>query len=157
MKIKLLTITTVISALLLAGCWGKSDADLAKSAGEKLKATTTTSGVTVEVKDGVATIKGEVADDAAKAAAEAAAKVEGVKSVKNEVTVKAPPVKTSDSADKGKIEAALKKKGFNDVTVDTTTSPATLRGSVPKGKMSEAIQAAQEAAGKPVKNEITEK
>ena len=158
MKIKFLTIATLISVILMAGCWGKSDADLGKAAADKLKAETTTSGVTVEVKDGVATIKGEVADEAAKAKAAEIAKVEGVKSVTNEVTVKppAPPAK-ADTVDKAKIEEALKKGGYNDVTVDTTTTPATLRGTVPKGKLAQAVQAAQQAAGKPLKNEITEK
>lgn len=59
---------------------------------------------------------------------------------------------------KSKIESALKAKGFNDVTVDTSTTPATLRGSVPKGKLAEVVQTAQEAnGGKPVKNEVQEK
>lgn len=59
---------------------------------------------------------------------------------------------------KGKIEAALKAKGFNDVTVDVSTTPATLRGSFPKDKLPELIQTAQEAnGGKPVKNEATGK
>jgi len=78
------------------------------------------------------------------------------------VATPTPVVKTNetaavDSTLKTKTEEALKKKGFTDVTVDATTTPATLRGSVPKGKMAEAIQTAQEAAGKPFKNEITEK
>jgi hypothetical protein len=63
---------------------------------------------------------------------------------------------TTDTATKTKVEAALKAKGFNNVTVDMTTTPATLRGSVAKDKMTEAIQTAQEAAGKPFKNELTE-
>ena len=59
---------------------------------------------------------------------------------------------------KPKIEAALKAKGFGDVTVDTSTTPATIRGSYPKGKLAEVVATAQEAnGGKPVKNEATEK
>ena len=73
-----------------------------------------------------------------------------------------PVMQTNESAMtdpvlKAKIEDALKKKGFTDVTVDMTTTPATLRGAVAKGKMAEAVQTAQEAAGKPLKSEITEK
>ncbi len=65
---------------------------------------------------------------------------------------------TTDPNLKSKIEDALKKKGFTDVTVDTATTPATLRGSVAKGKLAEVVQTAQEAnGGKPVKNEVTEK
>lgn len=71
--------------------------------------------------------------------------------------------KTTESAAtdpnlKSNIEKALKAKGFNDVTVDTTTTPATLRGTVAKGKLAEVMQTAQAATGgKPVKNEVTEK
>src|SRR4051812_18226700 len=55
------------------------------------------------------------------------------------VATPTPVVKTNETAAvdntlKTKTEDALKKKGFNDVTVDATTTPATLRGSVPKGK-----------------------
>ncbi|MEZ5347177.1 MAG: BON domain-containing protein [Pyrinomonadaceae bacterium] len=158
MKIKVLTIVTVLSVLFIVGCGGKSDADLSKAASDALTADATTSGVTVEVKDGVATIKGEVADEAAKSKAETLAKVEGIKSVTNEVTVKpAPETATTDSALKGTIEEALKKKGFDKLTIDTSTTPATMRGTYPKGKLAEAIQTAQEAnGGKPVKNEATE-
>jgi ABC-type glycerol-3-phosphate transport system substrate-binding protein len=62
-----------------------------------------------------------------------------------------------DPAMKSKVEAALKAKGFNDVTVDTSTPKATLRGTVAKGKMAEAVRIAQETAGKPFDNQITEK
>lgn len=57
-----------------------------------------------------------------------------------------------------KIQDALKAKGFTDVTVDTTTTPATLRGTYAKGKLAEVMQVAMEAnGGKPVKNEASEK
>jgi len=57
-----------------------------------------------------------------------------------------------------KIEEALRKKGFNDVKVDISTSPITLRGTVPKGKLAEVVSLVQELnGGKPVKNELTEK
>ena len=63
----------------------------------------------------------------------------------------------TDPALKTKIEDELKKKGFTTVTVDTSTTPATLRGTYPKGKLDEVIQTAQQAnGGKPVKNEMTE-
>lgn len=61
-----------------------------------------------------------------------------------------------DNTLKTKIEDALKKKGFTTVTVDASTTPATLRGTYPKGKLDEVIATAQEAAGKPVKNEMAE-
>lgn len=61
---------------------------------------------------------------------------------------------TIDSVLKTKIETALKGKGFNNVIVDATTG--TLRGTYPKGRLPEVIQTVQQAAGKPLKNEMAE-
>lgn len=74
-----------------------------------------------------------------------------------------PVTKTNESATtdpnlKSKIEAALKAKGFTEVTVDMTTTPATLRGSYPKDRLPELMQTAMEAnGGKPVQNQATGK
>jgi osmotically-inducible protein OsmY len=76
------------------------------------------------------------------------------------VTATATPAATpliADAATKTVIEAAMKKNNFNDVTVEATTGSVTLRGSVPKGKMGEAVRVAQEAGRKPVDNQLTEK
>ena len=159
MKFKFITILCLAFALFLSACGGKSDADLQKAAETAAKAKAPT--VTVAVKDGVATLTGEVATEQAKTDAATAAKVAGIKSVTNNITVKPtpPPITaTTDTSMKPAIEAALKAKGFTEVTVDTSTTPATLRGTFPKGKLAEVIQTAQTAnGGKPVKNEATEK
>ena len=73
-----------------------------------------------------------------------------------------PVMQTNESAKtdttlKTKVEDALKKKGFTNVTVDMTTTPATLRGTVAKGKLTEVVATAQEAAGKPFNNQVQEK
>ena len=157
MKIKFFSVLSLTIVLFLGACGGKSDAELQTASDKAIKADTTTSSVTVAVKDGVATITGVVGDDAAKAKAESLAKIEGVKSVKNDVTVKAAPTAKTDPALKAKIEEALKKKGFDKLTIDTSTTPATMRGTYAKGKLAEAVQTAQEAnGGKPLKNEATE-
>lgn len=68
-----------------------------------------------------------------------------------------PLAANTDPALKTSIESELKKKGFNNITVDVTTTPATLRGTYPKGRLAEVVQTAQVAnGGKPVKNEATE-
>ena len=78
-------------------------------------------------------------------------------------TMATPVMKTGESATvdpnmKSKIESTLKSKGFTDVTVDTSGSKMTLRGTVAKGKMGELMAAATEAnGGKPVDNQVTEK
>lgn len=77
-------------AVSLFSC-SPSDSSVQQSVNEKL---TASPGVTAEVKEGVVTLNGEVADDAAKMAAEDAVKgVSGVKSVTNNVMVQAavPP------------------------------------------------------------------
>ena len=81
---------------------------------------------------------------------------------KTNVATPTPIVKTSETAaattaEQTKIEEALKKAGFTDVKVDGSTTPATLRGTVAKGKMQEMKKVADEAAGKPTKNEVVEK
>ncbi len=59
---------------------------------------------------------------------------------------------------KPKIEAALKAKGFTDVTVDTSGPKVAIRGTVAKGKLGEVNAAVMEAnGGKPVDNQVTEK
>lgn len=55
------------------------------------------------------------------------------------------------------IQNILLQKGFNGITVDYSTTPMTLRGTVPKGKLAEVIYSVQESnGGKPVKSELTE-
>lgn len=66
-----------------------------------------------------------------------------------------PTQKTIEMRDK--ILALLAEKDFNEVTVDISTSPLTLRGTVPKGKLAEVISLIQNAIGKTVRNELTEK
>ena len=106
MKVRFLTILMLAFAVMAAAC-GKSDADLATAVNDKLKADGVT-GVTATVKDGVATLTGEVADVTVRTKAETAAKgVEGIKSVTNNVTTKPLPVATpaaNDQALTGKID-----------------------------------------------------
>lgn len=66
-------------------------------------------------------------------------------------------VPTIDAAEKTKIEEALKKEGFKDLTVDYSTQPPTLRGNVPPEKIAIAILVAEKAAGKKLTNGLNEK
>ena len=68
-----------------------------------------------------------------------------------------PAVADTDPTRKSRIESELRKKGFDNITIDVTTTPATIRGTYPKGKLAEVVQTAQLAdGGKPVNNEATE-
>jgi osmotically-inducible protein OsmY len=156
MKVKVFTVLTLALAVFLSACGGKSDADLAKAVNDKLAADKVT-GVTVAVKDGVATLTGEVADITVKNKAEASAKVEGIKSVDNKLTLKPPPTPAPPSPDKmieGTINEALKKKNITGVTVSVSNGEVTLSGTVDKAKVPEVMMAANEAKPSKVINNL---
>jgi hypothetical protein len=67
------------------------------------------------------------------------------------------PAAMADAATQKTVEDALKKAGLNDVTVTATTAEVTLRGSVAKGKLTEAVRIASEAGKKKVNNQLVEK
>ncbi len=157
MRVKLLTFLTLAVALFMIGC-GKSDADLTKAVNDKFAAEKIT-GVTVAVKDGVATLTGEVADITVKNKAEAAAKsVEGIKSVDG-AGLKTKPLPTPEppSPDKmleGTINENLKKKNITGVTVAVKDGEVTLSGTVDKAKVAEVMMVANEAKPKKVINNL---
>jgi osmotically-inducible protein OsmY len=159
MKIKFITVLTLAVALFMSAC-GKSDADLQKAAMDKLAADKVT-GVTVAVKDGVATLTGEVADQTVKSKAEASVKsVEGIKSVTNNCTLKPLPTPEPAGPDKmieGTVNEAIKKLGLTGITVSVSNGEVTLTGEVAKDKLASVIQAANEAKPKKVNNKLTVK
>lgn len=155
MKVKVFTVLTLACALFMMAC-GKSDADLQKAAADKLTADKVV-GVTVAVKDGVATLTGEVQDITVKNKAEASAKVEGIKSVDNKLTLKPPPPPPAPSPDKmleGTINEGLKKKGIEGVTVTVANGEVTLSGKVDKAKVPEVMMVANESKPSKVINNL---
>ncbi len=150
-------------ALFLSACGGKSDADLQKAASDKLTADKV-AGVTVAVKDGVATLSGEVADITVKNKAVAGVKgIEGIKSVDDKTTLKPLPTTPSvpageepktDAMKKGIIDESLKKMGISGVTVDVKDGVATLTGTIPGDRKAEAMKAAMEADVTKVNNQL---
>src|SRR5689334_1602031 len=130
MKVKIFTIFALAAALFLSAC-GKSDSDLQKAAQDKLTAGKSTT-VTVAVKDGVATLTGQVDDQTIKAKAEQDVKgVDGIKSVTNNITLKPLPTPAPPSPDKmleGTVNEALKKKNITTVNVAVADGVITLTG-----------------------------
>lgn len=163
MKVKVFTVLTLCIALFMAAC-GKSDADLQKAVNDKLKADNV-AGVTVAVKDGVATLTGEVADAGVKSKAETSAKsVEGIKSVTNSLNVKpapTPPPPSPDMMIQGTVDQAIKKLNLTGATVNVAVSGGvvTLTGNVSKADLTKVMQAANEAKGNATKveNKLTVK
>ncbi len=156
MKIKFLTVLSLAIVLLLVAC-GKSDADLQKAVAAKLAADNV-AGVTVAVKDGVATLSGEVADITVKNKAVASAKtVEGVKSVSDSTTLRPSPTPVPAPADpmlKGKVEENLKKAGCTGATVAIANGTVTLTGTVPDAKYAECIKVVNESGAGKLNNQL---
>src|SRR6185369_3707141 len=132
----------VIAGLLISAC-GKKDADIQKAVQDKLTSDGV-AGVTATVKDGVATLSGEVADVTVKAKAENSAKaVDGVKSVTNNVKLKVLPTPTPpivDPALAGKVNENLKKAGCTGATATVENGKVTIKGSVPEAKYVDCIR-----------------
>ena len=156
MKTKVLAIVSIAVVLFLAAC-GKSDADLTKAVNDKLKADGVT-GITATVKDGVATLTGEAADQTVKAKAETSAKsVEGIKSVVNSATLKPLPTATPAAADPaltGKITENLKKAGCTGASVAVNNGVVTVTGEVPAAKYAECVQVVMQSGITGIKNDL---
>ncbi len=152
MKVKIFTVLTLACALFMMAC-GKSDADLQKAVTDKLTAEKIT-GVTATVKDGVASLSGEVADATVKSKAEATAKsVEGIKSVDGaKLTLKplpTPPPPSEDQKIQATVTESIKKLNLTgaNVTVTVANGEITLTGDVAKADLTKVMQAANEAKG----------
>jgi len=81
--------------------------------------------------------------------------------VNTNTTTMATPMATmapaADAATQSNVKSALDKAGITGVMVDATTTEITLRGSVAKGKLAEAIRIANErGGGKRVNNQLVE-
>lgn len=136
-----------------------SDASIAESAKGKVSAIN--SAVTVDVKDGVVTLGGQVPDDATKTAAETALQgLKGVKLVVNNITVPPPPpppvVISPDEILRKSVDSVFTAKGITGVTAAVSNSEVTLTGSVKKDVRIKAMQAVNEVHPKKVINKITD-
>jgi hyperosmotically inducible protein len=142
---------------LFAAC-KPSDASIAESV--KSKISTVAQGLTVDVKDGVVTLGGQVADDATKAAvASALTGLKGVKSVVNNITLPPPPPPpvvqvNPDDVLRSTIDAAFAAKGIKGVTATVNQGVVTLTGDVKKADLQKVLQVANEAKPKKVMNQL---
>lgn len=145
----------MVMGIFLFAC-KPSDSKIQQAVNEKLS---TIPGITADVKSGVVTLSGEVTDDAAKAAAEEALKsVSGVKSVTNNITVKAPepaPVTVNpDDVLKKTLDSAYAAAGFSTVSVAVANGEVTLTGEAKKSDLRKIMQTAQESKPKKINNNL---
>lgn len=135
------------------------DADIKTAVEQAISAIPDASGAVIDVKDGVATISGEFKDDAARVAAEAAAKmVKGVKSVVNVGTlaVVAAPVEVSaDAALTATVADAV--KDFTTVKADVLDGVVTLTGEIKKTDLPKLMMSVNALKPKKVENKLTVK
>lgn len=143
-------VRAVALSLALAAC-GPKDADIKASIDTAIAGT---QGVTVDVAQGVATISGEFADDAAKTATEAKIRaVKGVKSVVDNATVTPPVVISPDEALKTTVAAALKE--YSKLVADVKDGVITLTGEVKRSDLPKVMQALSALNPKKIDNKAT--
>ena len=142
--------------LSLTSCKPK-DADVKAKVETKLKANPDASNVMVTVNDGVATLSGEVKDEATKAAVEAAAKDAGAKSVVNSTTitmVEPPmPVVADDTVLTSSVKDAT--KDYPSVTAAVNAGVITLTGSIKKDALPDLMMALNGLNPKSIDNKLT--
>lgn len=150
---RLLSVATLSFAIVLAACAPK-DADV-KAAVDT--AISDVSGVSVAVTNGVATMSGEFADEATRAATVAKiAAVKGVKSVADSSTIAPPPVVISpDEALLTSVTAAL--SAFPTLTATVSDGVVTLNGEIKKSELPMAMQALSALNPKKIDNKATVK
>ena len=132
MKIlRLVSAMFLLATMAFTGCKPK-DADIKASIEKSLKESPATADVMVMVNEGVATLSGEVNDEATKAALESKVKgMKGVKSVQNNTTVPAatPPVIISPD---DPLTSAVKDatKDFSEVTASVADGVISVTGAI---------------------------
>jgi hyperosmotically inducible periplasmic protein len=139
----LLFATALLVSMTVPGCKSRvKDSDVRTSVETSLRSNPDLSSVNVEIKDGVATLSGQVKDNAARESAESTVKgVKGVKSVNNNITVmpEAAPVEiTADDPLKSSVTDAI--KDHPGVTADVNDGVITLTGEINKTDLPRLMQ-----------------
>lgn len=138
MRINKFMLAVALSASIAVVSCKPKDADVKTAVEKSVTADAALAGVTVEVKDGVATLSGTVNNEADKAAA--VAKAQAVKGVKSVVDNIAPPAPVTNMPVVSATDAALE-AGLRDLTKDLATVKyavkdgiVTLSGEISKAK-----------------------
>lgn len=149
--------TIVVFAVMTAaftGCKSKpKDADLKAAVETALQANPAASGATVTVDKGIATLSGEVANEASKEdLGKTAAAITGVKSVVNNLTV-APSVPVTITMD-DQLNTAVKDatKDFPTVAATVSEGVITLKGEIQKANLQKLMMVLQALKPKKVDN-----
>ena len=137
-----------------------SDTDVKTAVDNAIAANTQLSGVSSRVDKGVVTLTGQVTTDAAKSAAESAARgINGVKSVVNNLTVTPPPQDpvqiTADDPLKAGVESTV--KAYPGVNATVQDGVITLTGEIKRNDLQQLMAALNSLKPKKVENKLTVK
>jgi hyperosmotically inducible protein len=159
MKITKILLAVFLSASVLFFSCKPKDSDVQTKITEKFAATPECTGASASVADGVATLTGEVKDDACKNVAETTAKgIKGVKSVVNDLTTTPPPpppapaVNPDSELTKGVTDAT---KDFPTVTAAVNNGEITLTGSIKRADLQKLMQTLNTLKPKKINNQLT--
>ena len=149
-----------MSLAVFAVACNKGPDDATITAGVKAKISADSparaNAVTVSTHEAAVTLTGAVDSEAIKAKVEQDAKsVEGVKSVVNNLTVKPPIVFSADTTIKSAVMANLTKHNITGITVEVVNGEVTLKGTIERAKLQNAMMAANDAKPKKVINQMT--
>jgi hyperosmotically inducible protein len=157
---KFLTSLLLVSTLVFWTSCKPNDSKILEET--KAKVSVIDPNVTVEVKEGVVTLGGQVLDDATRMNVENAAKeVKGVKSVTNNVVATPPPpppapvVINNDTEISTAINTGLAAKNIKGVTVAVANGEVTLTGNAKKADLQTIMQVANESKPAKVNNNLT--
>lgn len=153
-----LAMLALIATVAFTGCKPK-DADIEKGITTVIAAYP---GVSVTVKDGIATLNGEVADAATKASVETAAKaVKGVKSISNNITLPPPPpppapvvINPDETLQTSATQAIAGLNISKTVTATVKDGVVTLTGQIKKTELPALIQKLNEIKPKKIENKL---
>ncbi len=161
MKITKIFFAVFLSASTLFFSCKPKDSDVQAKIAEKFAAMPECAGASATVTDGVATLKGEVKDDACKKMAETTAKdVKGVKSVVDNLTITpavvsapaAPVVSPDDTLTQGVKDAT---KDFPTVTAAVSNGEITLTGNIKRADLQRLMQSLNSLHPKKINNQLT--
>ena len=157
MKIIKLFIAVFLSASVLFFSCKPKDSDVQTKITEKFAATPECQGASASVTDGVATLTGEVKDEACKNMAENTAKdIKGVKSVVNNLTVPAPAapvtVNTDSALTQGVADAT---KDFPTVKATVNNGEITLTGTIKRADLTKLMQSLNTLKPSKINNQLT--
>lgn len=159
MKITKTFIAIFLSASVLFFSCKPKDADVQSSINQKFAATPECTGATASVADGVATLTGEVKDDACKNMAGTTAEgIKGVKSVVNNLTTTPPPpppaaaVNPDTALAQGVTDAT---KDFPTVKSSVNNGEITLTGSIKRSDLKTLMQSLNTLHPTKINNQLT--